>query len=66
MGRVRRNGYILMWWVGDHAPRHIHVFDSNEELLGRITIDGLQPLDDWQPPKKVITTIQELIEEGRL
>jgi len=66
MGRVRRGGYIFEWWIGDHPPRHIHVYDSNGSLLGRIIIDTITPLDTWSPPGKVVRIIRELIEEGRL
>jgi hypothetical protein len=66
MGKVRRGGYIFEWWIGDHAPPHIHVSDSNGELLGRIALDTEQSLDDWQPPKKVLALIRQLQTEGRL
>jgi len=66
MGKVRRGGYIFEWWIGDHPPRHVHVSDSNGELLGRVAMEGLTPLDDWQPRKKVVAIIQQLREEGRL
>jgi len=46
MGKVRRGGYIFEWWIGDHLPRHVHVSDSNGELLGRIAVDNMEPLDD--------------------
>ena len=66
VGKVRRGGYIFEWWIGDHPPRHVHVSDSNGELLGRVAVDNLAPLDDWQPPRKVVEIIRQLIEEDRL
>lgn len=27
---------MFMWWIGDHSPRHIHVFDKNERLITRV------------------------------
>jgi len=66
MGRIRRGGYFLEWWIGDHPPRHIHVSDSNGRLLGRIRLDTREPLDPWQPPRKVIQIIEDLEKEGRL
>ena len=66
MGRVRRAGYIFEWWVGDHPPRNVHVYDSNGHFLGRITIATLRPLDDWMPPRIVVSTLQDLVKEGRL
>ena len=66
MGKVRRGGYIFEWWIGDHAPHHVHVSDSNGELLGRIALDSGQSLGDWKPPKKVLELIRQLQNEGRL
>jgi hypothetical protein len=66
MGKVRRGGYIFEWWIGDHKPRHIHVSDSNGELLGRVVLDADEQLDDWKPPKKVLELIRQLQNEGRL
>ena len=39
MGKVRRSGYILEWFIGDHEPRHIHVYDGKHRLLGRLDVD---------------------------
>jgi len=66
MGKVRRGGYIFEWWIGDHPPRHLHVSDSNGELLGRVALEDMRPLDDWKPPQKVVEIIRQLIDEGRL
>ena len=66
MGKVRRGGYIFEWWIGDHQPRHVHVSDSNGELLGRIALNNNEALDDWKPPKKVLEIIRQLQIEGRL
>jgi hypothetical protein len=67
MGKVRRGGYIFEWWIGDHTPPHVHVSDSNGELLGRISLANFESIDDdWKPPKKVVEIIRQLIEEERL
>ncbi len=26
MTRIRRSGYQFVMWVGDHPPRHVHVY----------------------------------------
>jgi hypothetical protein len=26
MTRIRRGGYVLVSWKGDHGPRHVHVY----------------------------------------
>ena len=66
MGKVRRGGYIFEWWIGDHMPRHVHISDSNGELLGRVALDSEASLDNWKPPKKVLQIIRQLQQENRL
>jgi hypothetical protein len=66
MGKIRRGGYLFLWWIGDHAPRHVHVFDAKGHLLGRIAINTEEPLDDWNPPQKVLGIVRDLQNEGRL
>ncbi len=48
------------------SPRHIHVSDDNGKILGRIRLDAIEPVDEWQPSRKVIEIIKELQREGRL
>ena len=26
MAKIRRGGYVFVTWVGDHSPRHVHVY----------------------------------------
>jgi hypothetical protein len=66
MGKIRRGGYLFLWWIGDHPPRHVHVFDAKGKLLGRVTVPGGQPLDSWTPSSKVIRILGQLEKEGRL
>src|SRR5439155_21713618 len=66
MGRIRRGGYIFEWWVGDHPPRHIHVSDDNGKILGRVRLDPIEPVDEWQPSARVIEIIKELQREGQI
>ncbi len=54
------------WWIGDHEPRHVHVFDSKGNLLGRVTLGTVISLDSWTPPKKVLFLIKELQKENRI
>jgi len=45
MGKVRRGGYILFWWIGDHDPRHIHVRTAKGKKLGRLNLETLEGLE---------------------
>jgi hypothetical protein len=66
MGRVRRNGYIVEWFIGDHDPRHVHVYDSKGRFLGRLDLESLVGLEDWAPADKLGELINELKAEGKL
>jgi hypothetical protein len=64
MGKLRRGGYIFVWWKSDHAPRHVHVY-RDEKLVVKWDIDNHQAMKG-RPPKRVIELIEELQSEGLL
>ncbi|MCX7049713.1 MAG: hypothetical protein NTX50_30045 [Candidatus Sumerlaeota bacterium] len=66
MARIRRYGYIVEWFIGDHVPRHVHAYDAKGRFLGRIDVNSLSGVEDWKPPRALIKLIQELQNEGRL
>ena len=45
---------------------HIHIFDNQGNLLGRVVVATGEPLDAWPPPKKGLSFIKELQKEKRL
>jgi hypothetical protein len=65
MGRVRRGGYVFIWWAGDHEPRHVHVYDKNGRLISRVNLDTMRPVDIPRISGKVLALIRELKNEGR-
>ena len=66
MGKVRRGGYILECFIGDHVPQHIHVYNSKGKLIGRLDVDRLVGIEGWTPDRKLIKLIADLKNEGRL
>jgi len=66
MGKVRRSGYIITWWKGDHEPRHVHVKTSAGQKLGRVDITAMRGMEGWMPDRKLIDVIERLKSEGRL
>lgn len=66
MGKIRRNGYILEWFIGDHQPRHVHVYTSQRRLIGRLDVDRMKGVENWTPDRKLVRLIAELKKEGRL
>jgi hypothetical protein len=64
MARIRRGGYIFVTWIGDHPPRHVHVYkdgvlvvkwdlDHHKAMIGRAT-------------RRILKLIAELESEGLL
>ena len=66
MGKIRRGGYVIKWFIGDHAPRHVHVETSAGRLIGRFNLETLTGMEGWQPGRKLLRIILELQKEGRL
>lgn len=64
MSRIRRGGYVFVTWIGDHAPRHVHVY-RDSHLVVKWDLESNQPMEGAasRPLRKVI---QALVEEGQL
>ena len=64
MARIRRGGYIFLTWIGDHSPRHVHVYRDGELVVK-------WDLDNWLPMvgeanRKILRLIEQLEAEGLL
>jgi hypothetical protein len=62
--RIRRGGYVFTPWIGDHPPRHVHVYRDGRlvmkwDLVKRRVIDGM-------PDRRIVLIIEFLQGEGRL
>jgi len=64
VGKIKRGGYVFITWVGDHDPKHVHVFRDGKEVLkwnleAQVVIEG-------KVTKKISNLIAELLREGKL
>lgn len=64
MSKIWRGNYIFVHWIGDHSPRHVHVYKEGQlvvkwDLERGIAMKG-------QAPRRVLKLIDELEQEGRL
>jgi len=62
--KIRRGGYIFIAWVGDHRPRHVHVYRGDKLVVK-------WDLDNWQAMKgrttaRITKLLRELVEEGTI
>ena len=57
---------MFIWWIGDHTPRHVHVFDKSGRLITRFNLETMEPMDIPKVDRRIVTLIRELQDEGRL
>ncbi len=60
MGRIRRGGYIIEWWIGDHYPKHVHIFKDGR-VIAKVQVPGMRLLSGTLN-KKLTKILKELIE----
>ena len=64
MSKIRRGNHIFVTWIGDHPPRHVHVYKDSKlvvkwDLENRVAMKG-------HANNHILKQIAELEEEGRL
>lgn len=64
MGRVKRGGYIIEWWMGDHKPKHVHIYKNNKQVA-KLVIPGMRLLSG-QMNKRLKKIIEQLLKEGKI
>lgn len=64
MSKIRRGGYVFVYWIGDHSPRHVHVY-LNGKLVLKWDLDKQKPMTGT-PTRKILKLIHELEAEGLL
>ena len=57
---------MVEWFIGDHDPLHVHVYDFKGRFLGRLDLEALVGLEDWSPSDKLVLLIKDLKAEGKL
>ena len=64
LARIRRGGYIFLTWVGDHSPRHVHVYRDGK-LVVKWDLDNRMPMVG-EANRRILSLIDELEAEGLL
>lgn len=64
MSKIRRGGYVFVTWVGDHSPRHVHVYRDGR-LVVKWDLDRGQAMEG-AAPGRVRRLLAELVQEGLL
>ena len=64
MGREKRGGYLIEWWIGDHLPKHVHIYKDGREVA-KVVVPGLRVLSG-RLNKRLKKILQELIKEKKI
>jgi hypothetical protein len=62
--KIRRDNYVFLTWIGDHSPRHVHVYRDGKLVL-KWNIDASIPMKG-RPTAKLVRLIETLRKEGLL
>ena len=60
MGRIRRGGYLIEWWIGDHSPKHVHIYRDGR-LIAKVEVPSLLVLTSTVNKKlrKILTDLMK-------
>jgi hypothetical protein len=64
MGKIRRGNYIFVTWIGDHAPRHVHVF-RNTKMVVKFDLERKKVIEG-RINSRILQLLDNLIKEGLL
>jgi hypothetical protein len=64
MVKVRRGNYVFLTWIGDHSPRHVHVYRRSKLVL-KWDLENRRPMEGI-PNRKLLQIIMDLNKEGKL
>jgi hypothetical protein len=64
VGKIRRGGYVFVSWIGDHTPRHVHVYRDGT-LVVKWDLENRRPMKG-EASRRILKLIEELESEGNL
>jgi hypothetical protein len=64
VGKIRRGGYVFVSWIGDHTPRHVHVYRDGT-LIVKWDLENRRPMKG-EASRRILKLIEELESEGNL
>ena len=64
MGRIKRGGYLIEWWIGDHAPKHVHVYLDGKPIA-KVEVPSLLVLSG-EVDRKLKKILIELVKDKEI
>ena len=64
MPKLRRGNFVFVSWIGDHSPKHVHVY-KDRRLLVKWDLENWSAMKG-EPTRRILEHIRDLIDEGKL
>ena len=64
MSKIRRGNYLFVTYIGDHPPRHVHVYEDGKLVVKWDLENGVAM--KGKANRRILKLIAELEEEGQL
>ena len=64
MGKVKRGGYVFLSWIGDHTPKHVHVY-KNGKLIVKWDIENNMAMKG-SASRTILKYVEALVQEGKI
>ena len=64
MTKIRKGNFIFVSWIGDHSPRHVHVYKDGK-LVVKWDLENSRAMEG-KATRRVLEHIQSLVKKGRL
>ena len=64
MGKVKRGGYVFLSWIGDHSPKHVHVY-KNGKLIVKWDIENNMAMKG-SATRTILKYVEALVQEGKI
>ncbi len=64
MGKIRRGGFVFVFWEGDHPSQHVHVYREGKSVV-KWDLENERPRKG-EATRQVLKHIAHLRSEGRL
>ena len=64
MPRIRRGNFVFVTWIGDHSPRHVHVY-RNGKLVVKWDLDNGAAMKG-KTTRRIQEHIRDMKDEGLL
>ena len=65
MGRVKRGGYVFEFCVGDHSPRHVHIY-KDHRMTAKVELDEELTVMKGRISRRLRKILRSLIKEGTI